>query len=185
MTLMPVEAALVVADHRTDELTSRVGELFDVHHQRLYRLARRMSRDVEDARDILQETFLRAARTPRSIPSGAANEEAWLVRVLINLCRDRWRQTATRRRLDETADRTLTLTTPDQESALIARSIVWNALSTLSPRRRAVIVMYELEGSTIQSIARTLGVTSTTVRWHLSVGRREMTRTIGTRGTLR
>ena len=41
-------------------------------------------------------------------------------------------------------------------------------------RRRAVLVMYELEGATIPTIARTLGVTVVTVRWHLSRGRREM-----------
>jgi RNA polymerase sigma-70 factor, ECF subfamily len=106
---MPVEAALAATDHRASDVTERLGKLFDAHHERLYRLARRMSRDAEEARDIVQETFLRAACAPGSIPAGAPNEEAWLVRVLINLCRDRWRQTATRRRLDGTADQTPTV----------------------------------------------------------------------------
>jgi DNA-directed RNA polymerase specialized sigma24 family protein len=34
--------------------------------------------------------------------------------------------------------------------------------------------MYELEGATIPAIAKSLGVTAVTVRWHLSVGRREL-----------
>ncbi len=76
------------------------ASLFDTHHERLYRLARRLSRNADDARDLVQETFLRAARSAGSVPSGAAHEEAWLVRVLINICRDRWRQTANRARLD-------------------------------------------------------------------------------------
>jgi RNA polymerase sigma-70 factor (ECF subfamily) len=185
MTSMPAEAAIVAMEHPARDVADRLGGLFDAHHERLYRLARRMSRDPEDARDILQETFLRAARAPSSIPFGAASEEAWLVRVLINLCRDRWRQAAARRRLDETADRTLTLAGTDQESALIARSIVWNALNRLTPRRRAIIVMHELEGNSVHAIARTLRVTSTTVRWHLSMGRRELAKAIGTRGALR
>jgi hypothetical protein len=44
------------------------------------------SREVptaDDALDLVQDTFLRAARTPRSIPSGFAAEEAWLVPVLV------------------------------------------------------------------------------------------------------
>jgi len=52
----------------------RLGALFDAHHQRLFKLARRLSRNPDDARDIVQETFLRAARSPAAIPHGAPNE---------------------------------------------------------------------------------------------------------------
>jgi DNA-directed RNA polymerase specialized sigma24 family protein len=34
--------------------------------------------------------------------------------------------------------------------------------------------MYELEGVTVPAIARQLGVSAVTVRWHLSMGRREL-----------
>ena len=68
-------------------------------------------------------------------------------------------------------------TTPvmaDSESAVLARSIIWQALERLHPRRRAIIVLYEIEGATIPAIARLLGVAAVTVRWHLSIGRREL-----------
>ena len=67
----------------------------------------------------------------------------------------------------------------DQEAALIARATVWRALDTLTPRRRAIVVMYELEGLTIPAIASLLGITAITVRWHLSVGRRALARVLG------
>jgi DNA-directed RNA polymerase specialized sigma24 family protein len=35
-------------------------------------------------------------------------------------------------------------------------------------------VLYEIEGATIPAIARLLGVAAVTVRWHLSIGRREL-----------
>ena len=57
---------------------------------------------------------------------------------------------------------------------MIAKSTIWRALERLSPRRRAVLVMCELEGASISTVARTLGLTSVTVRWHLSKGRREL-----------
>jgi RNA polymerase sigma factor (sigma-70 family) len=81
-----------------DPVASGIGALFDRHHQRLFKLARRLSGNIDDAHDLVQETFLRVARSPGSIPHGLCNEEAWLVRVLINLCRDRWRQSGVRTR---------------------------------------------------------------------------------------
>lgn len=162
---------------RDDEPSVRVGTLFDVHHQRLYRLARRMARTAEDAHDVVQETFLRAARSPGSIPYGSSHEEAWLVRVLINICRDRWRHTAVRTRAAaEGHVRAAAAVSP--EAGLLAKAMVQQALAALPPRRRAILVMYELEGTTIPAIARMLGVTPVTVRWHLSMGRREMAKAL-------
>src|SRR5262245_24508235 len=91
-------AILAAAGVPSDEAVERVGVLFDTHQERLYRLARRLSRTAEDARDLIQDTFLRAARDASRVPSGHVSEEAWLVRVMVNLCRDRWRQSAVRAR---------------------------------------------------------------------------------------
>jgi RNA polymerase sigma-70 factor (ECF subfamily) len=152
----------------------RLGTLFDLHHPRLFRLARRLSRNAEEARDLVQETFLRAARASRSIPEGEA-AEAWLVRVLVNIRRDEWRRKATKKRLDPEGEaKSARPVAPDGEASYIAKTTVWRALERLAPRRRAAIVMYELEGATIPAIAKSLGVTAVTVRWHLSMGRREM-----------
>jgi RNA polymerase sigma-70 factor, ECF subfamily len=185
-------AAVATANHeakhvknivsRADTAADRLGMLFDAHHQRLYRLARRLSGNPDEARDLVQDTFLRAARAPRSVPAGPPAEEAWLVRVLINLCRDRWRQTANRARLNRSASPP-GIETADPEAALVARSVVWTALATLDPRRRAVLVMHELEGVPVEAIARTLGVTSVTVRWHLSKGRRQLAAAIRGEGS--
>jgi RNA polymerase sigma-70 factor (ECF subfamily) len=159
---------------------ARLAALFDAHQVRLFRLARRLAGSGEDARDLVQETFLRAARSPDSVPLGAPHEEAWLVRVLINICRDRWRQAEVRRQHQTTlASQRLSV---HPESALLARSLVWQALEQLPPRRRAILILYELEGTGIPAIARLLGVTAVTVRWHLSVGRREMARALASKG---
>ena len=168
----------VAVNRPPEDVAARVGALFDLHHQRLFKLARRLSRCGEDARDLVQETFLRAARSPRSIPAGAPNEEAWLVRVLINICRDRWRQNAvrTRARLNGNLQAEAAF---DPEPHLMAQSLVRHALAAVPPRRRAILILYELEGATIPAIARLVGVTPVTVRWHLSIGRREMATAFG------
>ncbi len=154
----------------------RLGTLFDTHHQRLYRLARRLAPNAEAAKDLVQETFLRAARSLSSIPAEPdGSAEAWLVRVLVNIQRDEWRRAAARRRIDPEGRAQATRAhSSDTETTLIARTTVWRALDQLAPRRRAILVMYELEGATIPAIAKLLGVAAVTVRWHLSRGRREL-----------
>jgi RNA polymerase sigma-70 factor (ECF subfamily) len=183
MTMIARTVALVSSSETAQmDQARRLEELFDKHHQRLYRLARRLSATHDDARDLVQETCLRAAQKPTSVPAGMSSEEAWLVRVLINLCRDRWRQQAVRQRVPASAYET-PATTSSGEGALIARTTIWRALELLPPRRRAVLVMCELEGLSIPSVARTLGVNAVTVRWHLSRGRRELAKAIGMQGS--
>jgi len=163
-----------------EQPADRVAALFDAHHQRLYRLARRLTSSADDALDLVQETFLRAAGAPGSVPSGSNREEAWLVRVLINVRRDQWRKAAVQKRHNEYTSRPSTQfqVESDHGSAVIAKTTVWRALDMLPPRRRAVVVMHELEGLAISTIASQLGISAITVRWYLSGGRRDLTRVL-------
>lgn len=163
------EAAIHPVDSRI------VLELFDRHHRRLYQLACRLSGTPDQARDLVQDTFLRVAGSPTSVPADPAAAEAWLIRILVNLCRDRWRARSSRRRL-EALFPTKSWMTPatDPETRLVARSAIWTALGELPPRRRAVIVLHELEGLSVERAAEILGISAVTVRWHLARGRREL-----------
>jgi RNA polymerase sigma-70 factor (ECF subfamily) len=182
MTMIARTLALATSSETARmDAPERLGALFDKHHQRLYRLARRLLASHDDARDLVQETYLRAAQKLGTVPGGRSREEAWLVRVLINLCRDRWRHQAVHQRVRHHAGPT---TTPSGEAAAIARTTIWRALELLPPRRRAIVIMCELEGLSISSIARSLGITAVTVRWHLSRGRRELARVIGSSGSV-
>jgi RNA polymerase sigma-70 factor (ECF subfamily) len=153
--------------------SERLAALFDAHHQRLYRLARRLARDPEDARDLVQETFLRAARHVAALPAAEPGGEAWLVRVLVNLCRDRARRLGVRARAQailQGSDAEVS----GPESAAVARATVAAALARLAPRRRAAVVLCELEGLPVARVARLLGVAQVTVRWHLAAARSQL-----------
>ena len=153
----------------------RLSALFEGHSARLYRLARRLVPNADDALDLVQETFLRAARSSRPIPSGPTDEEAWLVRILVNLRRDQWRKEAVRKNHELQLSHA-TLQHNDPETSFLIRTSVWRALDHLRPRRRAVIVMHEIEGLSMAAIASLLGINAITVRWHLFQGRRELAR---------
>ena len=101
-------------------------------------------------------------------PSGGA--EAWLVRILVNLCRDRWRRLKVRREAHHQPVWSMG-NTADPESVASARSAVQRALNRLRPRTRAIVVMHEIEGQSKAEIAEFLGMSEVTVRWHVATGR--------------
>ncbi len=166
---------------RTDSVTGtdRLAELFDSHQNRLFHLALRLCSDREEARDLVQEAFLRAARHPGAVPEGEPGGEAWLVRTLVNLCRDRYRRLAVRSKAREELVREGRWERAHPEETHVAKATVQAALAHLAPRRRAAIVLHELEGRPVRDVARLLGVTEVTVRWHLLAARRELARVLG------
>src|SRR6185295_13944043 len=95
----------------------------------------------------------------------------------VNIRRDQWRKAAIRHRAASALREDLAVAS-DVESAVIARRLVWSALDQLEPRRRAIVVMHELEGMTAAAIAATLGLRRMTVHWHLSMGRKDLRRVL-------
>lgn len=149
----------------------RLAALFDAHHQRLFRTALRLTRNPDDAGELVQEAFVRAAKHAHSLPDGDG-AEGWLVRTLINLVRDRGRRQRVRR--DRRHELPLPRIASSPEDRTVARHTVRHALQRLAPRRRAVVVLVELEGRSTSEVAALLGIRPVTVRWHLSRARREL-----------
>ena len=170
----PVEATLVGQAGVTDPATRLATVVRRARRSPLS--ARAASHGQRRRRPRPGAGHIRPRRHARQFDSSRdAGEEAWLVRVLVNLQRDRWRRTAVRARHDA-AHAPAAEADPgsDQESALIARTTVWRALERLPPRRRAILVLHELEGLDARAIASLLHITPITVRWHLSRGRRDL-----------
>lgn len=138
-----------------------IGRLFDTHHARLYRLALRMTWGDDDARDLVQECFVRAIE--RRIPDDPAIAERWLVKVLVNLCRDRHRRSAVRH-AHGLASRS-GAAAPSEDP--VTKAAVREAVLALPVRQRAVVVLHEIEGRTLKEIAELLGIAAVTARWHL------------------
>jgi RNA polymerase sigma-70 factor, ECF subfamily len=154
---------------------ARVAALFDQHNARLFALARRLSHDREAALDLVQDAFVRALG--HRLPPDPAGAEAWLVRTLVNLCHDRHRRRLVRAR--DLRHELSGVAAANPEAGAVARTTVQAALATLPPRRRAVVVLAELEGRGVPEIAVLLGIAKVTVRWHLSSGRASLARFFG------
>lgn len=151
----------------------QLSDLFDTHHQHLYRMGLRMLNCAEDAEDLLQETFLKACRNKQKIPTSTSGARAWLMRILVNSCRDRYRRKAVRKE-DHHEDFSHVAHPQNEEQAYLAKQTIWQALSALPAKRRAVVILHELEGLPPPDIGQLLDMKSVTVRWHLSKGRKAM-----------
>lgn len=149
----------------------RLEELYDRFSARLFRFALRVSRDDGEARDYVHDAYMRAARDIRRVPEADNEALAWLIRVVVNLARDRYRRTLVR---DAFARLTMRRETHDPRSALDAGEAVRKAIATLSPRQRAVVALHHLDGEPVADIAATLELSPATVRWHLADARKRL-----------
>ena len=156
---------------RSDEQAwaETVARLFDLHHPKLYRLALRLTWGDDEASDLVQDTFLRVIERGH-LPPDDTGAERWLVRVLVNLCRDRARRGAVRRAHAERAagDPPSPGADPGVDAA------VRDAVRSLPFRQRAVVVLHEIEGRSLAEVAGLLGIAAVTARWHLHTALRKL-----------
>ena len=144
----------------------------------IYALAYRTIGREEDARDVCQETFLRAFR---ALPAfrGQAKFSSWLYRIALNLCRDwmrRQRRTPVVQAPEDVDLIELAAAAEPSESIedLVARKdlilAVERAMTLLPEEQRTAIVLKEYHGLTFQEIAELVGCPLSTVKTRLYQG---------------
>lgn len=149
------------------------------HQGRAWRIARNMVPTDEDARDLVQEAFLRVFRNLDRFDF-QYSFTTWLHRIVTNLAIDhlRRRRPALSTRATEEGEPDLDLIDPSAEapSAGLEReetaAQVQAVLDSLAPHFQAVLRLRELEGLPCNEIAEIVGATHVTVRWRLHRGRK-------------
>jgi RNA polymerase sigma-70 factor, ECF subfamily len=144
----------------------------------IYALAYRVIGREEDARDVCQETFLRAFRSINGF-RGQAKFSSWLYRIALNLCRDwirRERRSPTVQAPEGVDVIELAAEQGPVESIedLVSRRDVGRhvavAMQALSDDQRTAIILKEYQGLTFQEIADLLGCPLSTVKTRLYQG---------------
>lgn len=158
------------------------GELVRRYQDRLYPTLLRLTGSPEDAQDLLQDSFLRAYQKLDHF-QGGSSFYTWLYRLSVNLA-----LSGRRRRKGKVAVRwsdlgpdgpgepaddasnapTLPLEIAEREA------IIQQALDTLSPEHRAVVVLKEFDGLRYEDVAEALEIPIGTVRSRLHRARLEL-----------
>jgi RNA polymerase sigma-70 factor (ECF subfamily) len=157
----------------------------------IYGLLYRLTENREEARDLTQETFLRAFQSIGHF-RGEADLKTWIYRIAINQARNRWRWWRRRRR-DSTVSIDSTGVDGRQSLAAILRAdsssdpeqgtlahererALRTALSSLRRPYRETVILRDIEGFAYEEIAATLEISVGTVKSRLARGRQELRR---------
>ena len=156
----------------------------------LHRTAPRMSRQPEDAEDLVQETYLRAFRFIDGFEPGT-NLKAWLFKILTNIFINRYRVAARQPQVDYLGDdqefylyRKVSepgsppLSESAEEAALsqLGRQEIIKAIDGLPEPYRLAVILVDVEGFSYKEIAEMTQVKLGTVMSRIARGRKMLQR---------
>lgn len=178
---MTEERKLIAASRDGDP--TALDELVRAHQGRVYRFAMRMCRNVEDAKDILQETFLGMVRSLREFREDS-RFSTWLYRIAVNACLKKRRRGV----YDPTPQQELSLDelmprpdsdgrkpdirdwSEDAEQALLRGELsarMEAAIDKLPRDYKMVLVLRDVEGLSAEETAETLNLSVAAVKSRL------------------
>lgn len=182
------DRALIALAQTGDQKAFR--QLIERHQRRAFAVAVGLVRDENDARELVQEAFIRVHKNLASF-QGGSSFFTWLYRIITNLSIDlirrpsRQMEAAETRELDENEDSEFSLISRIEgaDPADVVRrgelaSRLRDALEGLPEYHRAVIVLREVEGMSYDEIAESLGVSKGTVMSRLFHARQKLQRVL-------
>lgn len=159
----------LLAAMRSGDATA-IERLLALHEKSLYALCRGILGHAEDAEDAVQETLLRALRTMDRF-RGDSSLRTWLTRIAVNICLDWKRSRRPAAALNEEALDSR-YTSPSPEAHVLQDQGLLEALSTLLPRHRTLLLLKELEGWSVAEIAGAFRCTQRRIYHELSLAHR-------------
>jgi RNA polymerase sigma-70 factor (ECF subfamily) len=152
------------------------------HEERAWRVARNMVPSEEDARDLVQDAFLRVFKSLERFDF-QHEFSTWLFRIVTNLAIDQLRKrrptvSTAAAGADEEPEGEMDLADAqaaapsDRLEAQETAQRVRVCLASLAPHFQSVLLLREIEGMGCPEIAEIVGATHVTVRWRLHRGRK-------------
>jgi RNA polymerase sigma-70 factor (ECF subfamily) len=149
--------------------------LIRTHQSMIHSLTFRMTGSLADAKDLTQETFIRAFRQLAAY-RGDAKFSSWLCRIAVNACLN-WRTRENRRAEihQQWSDETLGLAADAPSGSADQTSLrVQAALNRLPAKQRAAIILTVYEEMNLGEAARALNCTTATAGWRVFAARTKL-----------
>lgn len=149
-----------------------LGELFEMHADRVFRHAARLARDIRDAEDATAIAFLELWRRRQSVRLVNGSPLPWLLVTTTNSLRNLARSSARYRRLIDALPRNDTA--PSAEEAALRDDEARSLLQSLSSIDRQLITLVVLEGYSGDDAAKALGLSPGAARTRLTRARAKL-----------
>lgn len=154
-----------------DESAERA--LYDLHVDRVYRLAYRLAGDADLAQDFTQETFVRAFDRLRDF-QGRSALSTWLHAITVSVSLNALRKVKRIRQREVDLDDSAPLYSASRTAEPDLKEKLKNAIAALPEHYRSVFVLYDMEGYTHEEIGTALGVPVGTSKARLSRAREKL-----------
>jgi len=151
-----------------EDAEERLEHLMNTYGTQVKRLCCLYLKDMEQAQDAAQETFLKAWRRMDTF-RGDCSERTWLARIAVNTCRDYLRSGWFRRLDRRIMPEELPLTAPAPEEPELTE-----ALLRLPDREREVLILRYYEQLAPEDIARMLACPVNTIKSRLARGKQRL-----------
>jgi len=157
-------------------------QLFRQYRSSVYSLVCRLLGSDFDIDDVLQQVFVSIFRSLESF-KGLSSLDTWIYRITVKVCTDQLRKKYRKRKLsvvgsvDDERSGLTAATEHTPHTGLERRELVERinaALARLTTEKRAVLIMYEMEGRSLEEIASVIEKPLGTVKSRLFHARREM-----------
>ena len=158
---------------------SSFSALVELYQERAIHTANSFVGNLEDARDIAQEAFVKAYENLSRF-SGQSRFYTWFYRILVNTCKDFLRKKKLRqtfsfwfsREEEEGLDPMSNIPDPSRNASddLLNRELggaIQGALETLPARQKSVFILRYLEGMSLNEISETLSISLGAVKANL------------------
>ncbi len=165
------QRALIERARRGDPAAHR--ELYERHVDRIYRLTHRLTGREELAREMTQDTFVRAFAGLDSFRGDSAFS-TWLHTIAVSVTLNELKRQKRDRARNAPLEEAITLSGNTPVSDPVLRQRLAEAVAALPEGCRTVFLMHDAEGYTHEEIAEALGVTSGTSKAQLSRSRAKL-----------
>ena len=176
--------AILIEDVRAGDMAA-LAELVEKYKRVAYRVAIKITKNHEDANDVVQDAFLKAYNSIHKFRM-ESSFETWLYRIIVNLSLNVVKRKKIRgecafsketisQATEEVKHRVEVKNDPSvQAEEQELREWVTKAVDSLPIHHRTVVILHELEGLTHSEIASILNCSESTVRTRLHYARKRL-----------